>query len=270
MSLVVNALRICAVKALTGVTSVGDYVFDSVIDPRDLLSDEAMPVICVYADYGHRDVEGLDMFSPKEHTVYLSFEMSVARAVTVSAGENDEQVEFEFAATDGGQETFLRCLAYEVERALLSETPWASMFRRVAFRASPAENEKWKWDRGSSAENGRRFAILRSTLNIDVISEPVPGCPLTRIWSDLFELFAADDEVAQMGEYMRALIESPAVPSWRQAQRALGLTDEGVRALGIAPVDETETGEAALATEGVITDMDGLIEVHEPSEVEDS
>ena len=59
----------------------------------------------------------------------------------------------------------------------------------------------------------------------------------------------ADEELSDLARYWRQLIAGTIVPEWRQAQAALGLTQAGVRGIGIAPQDETEIAEAATMTE---------------------
>jgi hypothetical protein len=59
----------------------------------------------------------------------------------------------------------------------------------------------------------------------------------------------ADEELSDLARYWRQLIVGTIVPEWRQAQAALGLTQAGIRGIGVAPQDESEMAEAATAAE---------------------
>ena len=76
-----------------------------------------------------------------------------------------------------------------------------------------------------------------------------PGAEPEGVWADLLAAMEVDEELADLARYWRQLIAGTIVPEWRQAQAALGLTQAGIRGIGIAPQDDTETGEAAAAGE---------------------
>lgn len=260
MSLAALALRICAVKALDGATSAGARVYDSDVDPRDLAADEAAPAILVYTDTGKIDVDGFDLASAAR-VVDLTIDTMVARRVTVAAGTDDERATYACADTDAGHEVYLGTLAWEVERALLAATPWAELFRSLVYRAS--HDSLSEFDRGATAEKGRRFALRRTVYRIETIGEPIAGAALTPMWDEILSAFEADAELADLGAYLRALITSPAAPDWLQAKQALGLSLGGIRAIGLAPVFETATEPAPAATEGEVeaTDRDTILAV---------
>jgi hypothetical protein len=67
----------------------------------------------------------------------------------------------------------------------------------------------------------------------------------------------ADEELSDLARYWRQLIAGTIVPEWRQAQAALGLTQAGIRGIGVAPEDEPETAEAAPAAEIDVSMDDG-------------
>lgn len=253
MSLAVLALRICAVKALTGATSVGARVYDSDVDPRDLSADEASPVIVVYADTGKMNIDGLDLLGCT-HTVELVIDSFVARQVSVAAGEGEDRVTYQCPPTDAGHELYLGALGFEITRALLGSSGWADLWRRFAFRASASELSEW--DRGAHAEKGVRFAVRRTLYRIETMADPVPGAALPPLWADFVAACEADDELAELGAYLRALITLPAAPDWRQAQQALGLGLAGVRGIGLAPEFETATEPAPALAEGAVEDTD--------------
>ena len=143
MSLAVAAIKIAALRSLKGRTSAGDAVFDSAVEPFDALRDHGAPVVVVYCDAGKRDVQGRDLFGARQ-VIDLAFDMFVAQAVTVDAGET----EIHIPASDEGNEIYLRSLAYELEKVLLLEqSTWPELFRRLWFRASDQDFCEWALSR---------------------------------------------------------------------------------------------------------------------------
>ena len=118
-------------------------MFDSAVEPFDALRDHGAPVVVVYRDAGKRDVQGRDLFGARQ-VIDLAFDMFVAQAVTVDAGET----EIHIPASDEGNEIYLRSLAYELEKVLLSEqSTWPELFRRLWFRASDQDFCEWALSR---------------------------------------------------------------------------------------------------------------------------
>lgn len=239
MSLSVAALRLCAVKSIVGATSVGGLVFDSVVDPVDLIGDKPQPSIIVYADAGTFNVKDASLFEAAQN-VDLTIEQFIGSAVTVDAGTDQSRVELRVAEKDAAHEDYLRALSYEVKKALLRRdgvSPWPDLFRRFWVRG--AQDNLSQWDRGANSEHGSRFAFLRTVYRLETVDDPVPGAPLPQLWTDLLAAMAADADLAATADWWRALIVTPAAPTWRQAQEQLGLTDAATAALGEAPVSGT-------------------------------
>lgn len=251
MSLAVAAIKIAALRSLKGHTSAGQAVFDSAVEPFDALREQGAPVVVIYCDSGKRDVQGRDLFGARQ-VLDLAFDMFVAQAVTVDAGE----MEIQIPASDEGNEIYLRSLAYEVEKVLLAEqSTWPELFRRLWFCAS--DRDLCEWDRGAIADKGRRQALLRATYKVETIADPTPGAEPEGVWADLLAVMEADEELSDLARYWRQLIAGTIVPEWRQAQAALGLTQVGIHSIGIAPEDDTETAEAAVAAEIDVSVDDG-------------
>jgi hypothetical protein len=251
VSLAVAAIKITALRSLKGRTSAGQAVFDSAVEPFDALREQGAPVVVIYCDSGKRDVQGRDLFGARQ-VIDLAFDMFVAQAVTVDAGE----MEIQIPASDEGNEIYLRSLAYEVEKVLLTEqSTWPELFRRLWFCAS--DRDLCEWDRGAVADKGRRQALLRAIYKVETIADPTPGAEPEGVWTDLLAAMEADEELTDIARYWRQLIAGTIVPEWRQAQAALGLTQAAIRGIGIAPQDDTETAEAAPAAEITVSSEDG-------------
>jgi hypothetical protein len=255
MSLAVAAIKIAAVRSLKGRTSVDDAVFDSAVEPFDALRDQGAPVIVISCDTGKRDVEGRDLFGASQ-VIDLSVDMFVAQAVTVDAGATEIRI----PASDEGNEIYLRSLAYEVEKVLLADqSAWPELFRRLWFRAPNQDFSEW--DRGAIADKGRRQALLRSIYKVETVADPIPGAEPEGVWHDLLTAMEADPELSDLSRYWRQLIAGTSVPDWQQAQAALGLTQAGIRGIGLAPEDDTKPGDAAQIAEIDVssTDADGTL-----------
>jgi hypothetical protein len=245
MSLAAAALRIATVKALKGATSVGNRVFDSEVDVRSLLGENAEPTIVVLAEKGRRKIQGRDILGG-DHRVELAIEMFVARATKVE-GENPDQTKFkiDYPATDAAHENRLRRLAYEVDSILTGElTPWVEIWKAFAVSI----DEDVEWDRGADGDGGRRFNFLRSVYSCGVLSDPPRGMPLTPIWEKLLSLMDSDPELAPTAKDWRALITTPNLPAWRNAMSSLGLSYGELKGMGLAPFldhQATPTTESA-------------------------
>jgi hypothetical protein len=256
MSLAVAAMQICAVKALDG--QVQAKVFDSAADPRDL-ENAPLPIVIVYSALGRRRVEGRELFT-SPHKVDLVLDLGVARQGSRTTGEGDAQVTVEFPATDSSYDIVLHTLDYECARILLqSKAPWADLFRQFVWNF--AQDEESGWSRGQLADSGVRLALIRQVYRIDVLGDPIPGAPLTKVWSDFLAAMDADPECSDISKYWRALITSPTVPEWQQEQAQLGLTLAAMYALGQAPTSQTTDDPLPLSTEIDIKFPD------EPSEI---
>jgi hypothetical protein len=258
MSLSVNALRICAVMALDSATSAGGRVSDSVVDPRSLLGEDAAPSVVVLAEKGKRAIEGRDILA-SDHCVEMAIEIFVAKATVVQGVRADDTTySVEYPATDAGHEARLHRLAYEIDSVLTGDAgPWAEMWRRFAVKFS----DESEWVRGGDADHGRRFNALRITYPVDVIADPIRGAPLPEIWEDFLSLMESNPDTAAFGRDWRALITTPNLPAWRQAQSALGLTYPELVRIGLAPFldhQATNTTEAAQLGEATL-DPDAIV-----------
>jgi hypothetical protein len=113
VSLAVAAIKIAALRSLRGRRSAGQAVFDSAVEPFDALRDQGRRSLWSNCDSSKRHVQGRDLFGARQ-VIDLAFDMFVAQAVTVDAGE----MEIRIPASDEGNEIYLRSIAYEVEKVL--------------------------------------------------------------------------------------------------------------------------------------------------------
>lgn len=256
MSLTAAALQIATVKALKA-ANVSAVVFDSAADPRKL-QDEPQPVVIVAAVAGKMNSDAREFFGGT-HVVDLYLDFGVARRVTRRVGNGDDAVEIDFPDTDSGHDLALHTLAYECLKVLFgTNDPWAEIWR--SLWANLGREDYCEWTRGASADKGTRLAVLRLDLKLEAIDEPTPGAEAVGAWDNLLTAMEADASLQKLAQVWRALIETPALPTWRQMQAALGLTLAGARGTGVAPIEGAEQpdneGDAPAATEGAADDAD--------------
>jgi hypothetical protein len=233
MSIARTAVRVAAVKAITGRTLAGPRVADSAIEPIDVAVGEVrLPIITVTTDDDVVDPQGRDVWSGRRD-LDLVIEMAVATEVKDGG--------FTIPQTDAGFEWTLDIMEHQIERALFDEgTPWAAVFMRLVPRVHKRVSR-----RGASVERGVRFAARQLVLTVDTVSTPATGEEIDpdTAYGRLLALMAEDPELAEFGELLRGLIEQPHRPGWKRAAEAVGLTRENAEAIGIAPLDPTEQGE---------------------------
>ncbi|HWW46549.1 MAG TPA: hypothetical protein VNZ94_01765 [Xanthobacteraceae bacterium] len=249
MSLMPAALRIITSKALEGTTSAGERIFESVVDPRDLLKDKALPVVVIYTDKGSRKVIGRDNLSG-EHSIMLSIEMFVAKATLVKIkaedGKEEDGFEIEYPATDAGLENRLWRLAFEVESVLTGGAgAWSELWREIVVGIKGVD-----WDRGADSKAGQRFNFLRLQYEVNVLADVVRGedLPAGLFWSKFLAAMDADQDLDDLSRDWRALLTTPSLPQWRAAMAALGLTMDELKGIGLAPMNwhvESPSDEAA-------------------------
>ncbi len=233
MSIARTAVRVAAVKAITGRTLAGPRVADSAIEPIDVAVGEVrLPLVTVTTDDDTIDTHGRDAWSGRRD-LDLVIEMAVATEVKDGG--------FTIPQTDAGFEWTLDIMEHQIERALFDEgTPWGAVFMMLVPRIHKRVSR-----RGASAERGVRFAARQLVLTVDVIATPEQGAEVDpgTGYGRLLALMAEDPELVKFGELLRGLIEQPQRPGWKRAAEAAGLTRESAEAIGIAPLDPTEQGE---------------------------
>jgi hypothetical protein len=255
MSIIRPILRMCVVAALRERTLAERRVFDSDNTPlADALAQEpeqAKPYITVYTDEDSRPgVSGRDIYAA-ERNLSLVLEIGAASAVVT---ERDGVI-LQIPATDAGLELSVDIVESQALAALVGDpqSRWGELFRRLVLRI-----ERVQGQRGGSAERGSRWAARQIILTCDVIADTPPGVPQPAVVRDfLAAARAAPPELGLAGaaEIIERALDPSAALSWRQAQAWLGLTEQGVRATGVAP--PLDVDEEAEMTQADVLDEDG-------------
>lgn len=246
-----TALRLATVKALSGRTYAGTRVRDSSIVPiTEALGEEPKPVILVYTDDDESPIEGLDFLTPMSGSKTLILLIAVAGAVEV---EGDTVIQF--PPTDAAAELAIDLIERDVVRALLDpRSAWGDIWRRLAVRAT-----RWRSTRGASTEEGIRYAARQIVIELDALSEPVPGGDEPDgVWEDFIAAVSADpdEDFAALAPILSAAITGAALTEEEREQIALGLTNAGRMAFAdTAPaLDRADDGEEPAILQEVVID----------------
>jgi hypothetical protein len=232
----------CAKAALMNKTWADDRVFDSNNTPlADMLTTDAAPYISIFTDEDSiPEILGRDFYL-EPHSLSLTLEIGCAKSVEISGSspsivipETDEGLEF---AVDVVQTQMLAALFG------VPNNQWAELLRKIMFRMTRMPSI-----RGGSAQAGTRFAARQVVLVSDTLADTPPGVvpqsghPVR----DFIDMALVDPDMAVAGRLLENVIEQTAAPSWRQAQAWLGLTKEGIQAIGLAPIVEEDETAAVL------------------------
>lgn len=238
MNLTAFALRCAAVRMLRGATLAGDRVYDSAILPLDLTKEEAKPTITIAVDEGESKPEGRDVLGA-EQQLELVIELVCASAVTVGGGKGEKTVCVELHHTDQGLELILNLMARQIDRAMLTNSPWSDVFKSFVTGI-----RKITYRRGAGAENGARFAAHQWVYSCSVVAEPsFDSVPPNGHWSRLLSAMRSDPGLSQVADLIELEISSPDLPSWRRAEADLGLKTGHASSIGLGPLNGTDGGQ---------------------------
>lgn len=173
-------IRLLAYDAIKGRTSAGDMVEDSAIDnmvSRITADGEAKPVIVIYTE------------EQADQAIELVFEVFIASKAAVKNGEGED--ELTISSTGDGFEFFLDVIENQICRLLKSgQSEAAQLFRTVSGLDTVYQHMS---KRGSSVENGPRFAARQITITLPK-TLPAPaagGIVAGSIWADVITYFEA-------------------------------------------------------------------------------
>ena len=247
MSLVSTAMRICAVRALTGATLAGSRVFDSEIDPARLATEsgEPAPIIVIYTADETGKGHGADLTSSPEKVDFLIHLLVAGQATANGQEDAGEIVSHVIPETDSGLEITLDLLERQVFRVLQSSlSPYAEMWRLLKMG-----EHIFTVRRGASSKEGQqRFAAHEISISTGTIADPPLAGPRPPIWQKVIDLFEADDNefIATVGKLIaRECSGEPATLS-QQAVAALGLPASWAEMIGLDPVLPTPAPDLAL------------------------
>ncbi len=253
MSLIGLALRICTVKALMNRTLAQHRVFDSSIAPLDMkVAEEAGPLIVVYTDDEDLTVESKDMLMG-QRDLSLVIHFAVASKFEV----NDGSVSLEMPHTDEGLEAALDFLRHDIVTVLqCGGNDWSELWRELVVSIKSLAVR-----RGASAAKGLRFAGRELVIHLDTLADPSPSSVARPFFTSLVALFRTDPDLEGIADLLEDRMKpGPALTDWQVIKSQLGLTQFGVTAMGVGPVQGLNTDESPLPLLDAITlhDPDGV------------
>ena len=254
MSLTRLVMRLACVQALKGTTLAGSRVFDSAVAPLDLVVEEhRQPLIVVTTDEHEADITGRDLMSGTQ-TCDLVIEIAIAATASLSSSnEQGEAITIEIPHTDEGMELTLDMLEHQCVAALIRDTtPWATIWMNLVPRVTRRLSR-----RGASAENGLRFAARQIVLTCDLIDTPARTADLSEAsaWGLALAAMDGDANLARIANMLRAEIDGGGLADWQIIAQSLGLTDVGVRNIGLEPALDDAGNPVQLDT--VLVDESG-------------
>jgi hypothetical protein len=256
MSLTRLVMRLACVQALKGQTLAGTRVFDSAVAPLDLFVEEhRQPLIVVTTDEHEADITGRDLMSGTQ-TCDLVIEIAIAAASSVSSSNDaGEAITIEIPHTDEGMELTLDMLEHQCVAALIrGTTPWATIWMNLVPRVTRRLSR-----RGASSENGLRFAARQIVLTCDLVDTPTRTADLSdsSAWGLALAAMDGNESLAPLASILRAEIDGGGLADWQIIAQSLGLTDVGVRNIGLEPALD-ENGDP-VPLDAVLIDEGGSI-----------
>lgn len=273
MNLGMDILRIISIRAIRGRTWAGDRVFDSPANPADLrIVEERAPFVAVFTDDGDfGDDETPTAFSLDNGKVWLIIEAGTATAVEVDQQgspvhrnelgqainatgvvipEDQVGVTTTLQETDAATEMQIGFLGQQVVSALqATDSPWADLWRLH----TAGELYKVEVRRGGvmPGTEGVRFASRLLRMHVGVTATPPQGAaiPDEGFWRKFLDLCAVEADLAPLGRLIEAhlrLTTGDILVDWREAQKILGVPEDTIRALGIAPEVTPEDAQHTL------------------------
>jgi hypothetical protein len=266
MNLVMDVLRLIAVRAIRGNTWVGQAVLDSPASPGDIrVRGNRAPFISVYVDEADMDLSetgSIAMFG-QGHTVRMVLEVGVASAHKFDAeGQrvpDDQPVPAgghevtSLDATDEGLEMQMGLIARQAMDALTSTAttnPWAEIFRTFTAGSFVKVDVRRGGQSGDQKNPAPRYASRVLILHMQTLGEPPRGADLEDwpAWSMFFAACEGDPEYGEIAGLIRDHIVKPSgpLPEWRMAQKLLHIPLATANILGMAPALRTDDQVAVM------------------------
>ncbi|KPL53200.1 hypothetical protein ABB55_14070 [Prosthecomicrobium hirschii] len=237
MSLAALAIRACTFLALRGATWAGDCVYESKLEPIDvIIQAETQPFITIAVDEasGEPKGRGASLLAAVDRLLLV-----VEIAVGVRALAEDGSTVVGVPPTDRGLEWTMDILSRQVMRALSSDPTWGDLWRRFRMELNGVRLLR------GGAVDGERYAARQIIFDIHPVSDPDVGSIPTgdSVWGQFIAaLRALDAEEPEVAEYraLADLIEAEITKpqgfgSWQVAAARLGLARHSAEALGITP-----------------------------------
>lgn len=256
MSLASLAIRLATIRALKGRTFAQGNVFDSKMEPLDLVVQDGgfEFVIVVTTDDDNMTVEGRDMRAP-DHRLELVIEVAATAKLSVEA-EGGEEV-LTIPATDAGLEASLNLIGWQIMRALQADGgEWGDLWRAMVMNIRDVTSR-----RGADESRGVRFAARQYVLTLDHIAEPEPGVVPAGgdVWHRAIAMLKDDEEFAAIGRIVETTVTAGEPEPWERVRASLGLANDASGHFAewpFVPEDVSKLHEIETTQDGRVLDED--------------
>lgn len=240
------ALRLAVTRLLSGNTWAGTRIMNSPLDPiaEVLEGGHTTPLIAVFTnDEMGKGHEGRDWGGRSRDLDIVLFIYLPPAMVTVPNGAGTLSLENRSA----GGATVLDLVAHQCRVALRNgPMVWRQVYEGMTIKITEERSRPILVE----TEKSIRIPSKEITLSMSVVPEPPIGQPIAGWWLALDAAMRADPDAAPLADLIKTMIEAPiGLSSWQDARLNTALSEGAIRSLGIAPMDPTETGEAALLTD---------------------
>jgi hypothetical protein len=234
MSLTALAVRFATIRALKGRTFAEDRVFDSKINPVNLVArNESKPVIIVTTDDDNIDITGKSLRAGN-HKLELVIEIAVTQKIEVEVENGDKTEVITIPASDAGREATVGLIGWQIAKALSADGGnWGNIWRTLVTNVHSISSR-----RGADEENGVRYAARQYIYSLDHIDEPTPGeTPCEGgAWEKILTAMKGDADYAGVAKLIEAEITGGDYMPWEIARGHLGIADDVAEIIGTNPI----------------------------------
>lgn len=246
MSLASLAIRYATLRALKGRTYAGENVFDSKIEPINLIASGGHEfAIVVTTDDDDVKIEGRDLIA-SDHQLELVIEVAATAKLTVKTDEGEDAEALTIPATDAGLEASLNLIGWQIARALSAGGGnWGDLWRSLVMKVHSISSR-----RGADDANGVRYAARQYVYKIDHIAEPEPGVAPADLWARTVSMLKADPEFGAIGRIVESMVSADQPEPWERVRASLGLANDASGWISEIPIVDEIDPDLEITTEG--------------------
>lgn len=228
MSLAALAVRLATVYALRGNTLAGADVKDSPQNPLPAVLPG--PQIVVYTGRQSTAPQGTQLVGG-DQKFDLSIHIHLPGSVDVTDGTRTLKLE----QSAGGVGVVYDLMWRQIVRTLMAGNgKWSQVWRAIVIGVEDIESDPFLIE----SDKGLRVMARGYVMSIETLHDPGFGADLEgTAWALLLDAMRSEPELnALAGVVEHEMTSRNELPEWEQARAALGITDAGLAAIGLAPL----------------------------------